>query len=62
LARTPCARRFAVKWEARSARATVYRPRPGTDPERHAALLRTAGIGRFSIEKEEAGHWIILGG
>ncbi len=37
-------------------------PRPGTDPERHAALLRTAGIGRFSIEKEEAGHWIILGG
>lgn len=33
-------------------------PRPGTDPDRHAAALRAAGIVRFTITREETGHWI----
>ena len=33
-------------------------PRPGTDPDRHAAALRSAGITTFFITREDAGHWI----
>ena len=36
-------------------------PRPGTDPETHARLLRTAGIEDFTIAREEAGHWLVFG-
>jgi len=37
-------------------------PRPGTDPDRHAAALRAAGIVRFTITREETGHWIEFSG
>lgn len=33
-------------------------PKPGTDPDRHAAALREAGITTFFITREDAGHWI----
>jgi len=36
-------------------------PRPGTEPETHARLLRAAGIKRFAIAREDAGHWIQFG-
>jgi len=35
-------------------------PRPGTDPGRHEAALRTAGIEHFAITREDTGHWIEL--
>ncbi len=35
--------------------------RPGTEPERHAAALLAAGIDRFSITREDTGHWIEFG-
>jgi len=33
-------------------------PRPGTEPDRHEAELRAAGIPSFRISREEWGHWI----
>ncbi|EHJ47996.1 Methyltransferase type 11 [Solidesulfovibrio carbinoliphilus subsp. oakridgensis] len=36
-------------------------PRPGTEPETHARLLRAAGIHPFAIAREDAGHWIEFG-
>ena len=36
-------------------------PRPGTEPETHARLLRAAGIKHFAIVREEVGHWIQFG-
>lgn len=43
------------------AKGTPPPPRPGTDPDTHAQMLRAAGIDRFSIEAEETGHWIRFG-
>lgn len=36
-------------------------PRPGTEPETHVAALRAAGIIDFTIEPDDAGHWIVFG-
>ena len=36
-------------------------PRPGSDPETHARALRAAGIERYSIEREDTGHWLVFG-
>jgi SAM-dependent methyltransferase len=35
-------------------------PRPGTDPDRHAAALRVAGILDSTITREDTGHWIVF--
>jgi SAM-dependent methyltransferase len=37
-------------------------PRPGTDPETHEKALRAAGVTAYRIEREDAGHWIVIGG
>ncbi len=36
-------------------------PRPGSDPETHVRALRAAGIERYSIEREDTGHWLVFG-
>lgn len=36
-------------------------PRPGTEPETQARLLRAAGIEHFTITREDSGHWIAFG-
>ena len=50
--------REMAKRDARWSEDAPPPPRPGTDPDRHAAALRAAGIEHFTITREDAGHWI----
>ena len=36
-------------------------PRPGIDPGAHEKALRAAGVTDYRIEREDTGHWIVIG-